>query len=237
MRFEIGPGGGIAIGIGLLGLSAVVFFLGMVTGREITQSDTTQQTELATVYPLPTGAAASPAAITAPTAPPAVGSSNSGSVRSAPNPPGLAPGNETASTSGAAAIPHPAAAPIVKPRKVVSTERPKPVSPAPAAAPAEESASVGRESAAPPTPVPAAPFHPYNIVIDAAMDFTGANRMAARLTELGYQPHILPTQINGQTWYKVEVGPYSSAADARDAQDKLRQDYQARFANPSAPAN
>lgn len=239
MRFEIGPGGGFAIGIGLIGLSAAVFFLGMVSGREITQSEATQQTQLATVYPLPPAAAASP---------PAAASSKSSSQESSANPPGPVPGGESGSANAgasgespgllrpeAAATAHPAA----KPRKLASTQHPKLANPAASATAGEsasgaESASLGGESAAPPTPAPA---HPFNIVIDAAMDFTGANRMAARLTELGYQPHITPTQINGQTWYKVQVGPYSSAADARAAQDKLRQDYQARFASPSAPSN
>ncbi|HVA67945.1 MAG TPA: SPOR domain-containing protein [Candidatus Binataceae bacterium] len=237
MRFEIGPGGGFAIGIGLVGLSAAVFFLGMVSGREITQSEATQQTQLATVYPLPPAAAASP---------PAAVSSKSSSQESSANPPGPAPGSETANTGASGESPglfRPEAAatmpPAAKPRKVASTQHPKPANPAASATAGEsasgaESASLGGESAAPPTPAPA---HPFNIVIDAAMDFTGANRMAARLTELGYQPHITPTQINGQTWYKVQVGPYSSAADARAAQDQLRQDYQARFASPSAPPN
>jgi len=35
MRFEIGPGGGFLVLIGLLGLSAAVFFLGMISGREM----------------------------------------------------------------------------------------------------------------------------------------------------------------------------------------------------------
>src|ERR1700752_2798318 len=55
MRFEIGPGGGFVILVGLLGLSAGVFFLGMISGREIAQSEQ-GQSQLASVYPMPAGA-------------------------------------------------------------------------------------------------------------------------------------------------------------------------------------
>ncbi|MGB6565399.1 MAG: hypothetical protein WBE69_22595, partial [Candidatus Binataceae bacterium] len=55
MRFEIGPGGGFVILVGLLGLSAAVFFLGMISGREIAQSEQ-GQSQLASVYPMPAGA-------------------------------------------------------------------------------------------------------------------------------------------------------------------------------------
>ena len=66
MRFEIGPGGGFLVLIGLLGLSAAVFFLGMISGREMAQSEQ-GQSQLASVYPMPAGApAASPPQAAAP---------------------------------------------------------------------------------------------------------------------------------------------------------------------------
>ena len=71
----------------------------------------------------------------------------------------------------------------------------------------------------------------YNIVIDAAMDHAAANRMASRLLALGYIAHISNTQINGQTWYRVQVGPYPTADDARAAQTQLRAAYTARYVN------
>ena len=69
----------------------------------------------------------------------------------------------------------------------------------------------------------------YNIVIDAAMDRAAANRMASRLLGLGYTSHIFPTRINGQTWYRVQVGPYPTADDAQAAQAQLRTAYTARY--------
>jgi septal ring-binding cell division protein DamX len=71
----------------------------------------------------------------------------------------------------------------------------------------------------------------YNIVIDAAMDRAGANRMVSRLLALGYTPRIVPTRMNGQMWYKVQVGPYPTAEDARAAQTQLRAAYTARYVN------
>jgi septal ring-binding cell division protein DamX len=76
----------------------------------------------------------------------------------------------------------------------------------------------------------------YNIVIDAAMDRAGANRMVSRLLGLGYTPRIVPTLINGQRWYKVQVGPYPSADDARAAQAQLRAAYTARYVNRASAA-
>src|SRR5271156_119882 len=55
MRFEIGPGGGIVVLAGLLGLSAAVFLLGMISERKIAQSEQ-GQSQLASVYPMPVSA-------------------------------------------------------------------------------------------------------------------------------------------------------------------------------------
>src|SRR5579864_8681557 len=77
MRFEIGPGGGFVVLVGLLGLSAAVFFLGMISGREMAQSEQ-GQSQLASVYPMPAGAppAAPPQAAAAPAAPAAAANAN-----------------------------------------------------------------------------------------------------------------------------------------------------------------
>ncbi|MFZ1122571.1 MAG: SPOR domain-containing protein [Candidatus Binataceae bacterium] len=74
-------------------------------------------------------------------------------------------------------------------------------------------------------------------MIDAAMDHAAANRMASRLLGLGYTSHIVPTQISGQTWYRVQVGPYPSADDAREAQAQLRAAYTARYINRAGAAS
>jgi cell division protein FtsN len=70
---------------------------------------------------------------------------------------------------------------------------------------------------------------PYNIQIQAAMDITGADKMMARLQKLGYLSHLVPTEIAGQRWYKVEVGPYATAEEASNAEAELRQKYDATY--------
>jgi cell division protein FtsN len=65
----------------------------------------------------------------------------------------------------------------------------------------------------------------YNIEIEAAMDISGADKMMARLQKLGYTSHLVPTEIGGQRWYKVEVGPYSTAEEASNAEAEMRQRY------------
>ena len=63
------------------------------------------------------------------------------------------------------------------------------------------------------------------------MDRQAAYRMSSRLLALGYTSHIVPTQINGQTWYRVQVGPYPTSEDARAAQAQLRAAYTSRYVN------
>jgi cell division protein FtsN len=70
---------------------------------------------------------------------------------------------------------------------------------------------------------------PFNIQIQAAMDINGADQMMARLQRLGYQSHLVPTEIGGQRWYKVEVGPYATQEEASGAEAQLREKYDATY--------
>lgn len=74
-------------------------------------------------------------------------------------------------------------------------------------------------------------------MIDAAMDRGAADRMASRLLGLGYISHIVPRQIDGQTWYRVQIGPYPTSDDARAAQAQLRAAYTARYVNRAGAAS
>jgi len=73
--------------------------------------------------------------------------------------------------------------------------------------------------------------HKYKIMIDTAMDRVAADRMVSRLLGLGYTARTVPSQIDGQTWYRVQVGPYSTADAAGAAQEKLQAAYTARYIN------
>ena len=246
MRFEIGPGGGFVVLVGLLGLSAAVFFLGMISGREMAQSEQ-GQSQLASVYPMPAGAppAAPPQAAAAPAAPAAAANANPSAQTAA------ASSSENAENTPPAVQPKPPLRHKTSPRPTLASVPPtRPSAPAAeepdtdSSAPSDSSASTdeadtGTDEGTASAPPPRAGTHGkgYNIVIDAAMDRGAANRMASRLLGLGYTSHIIPTQINGQTWYRVQVGPYLSADDARAAQAQLRAAYTARYVNRAGAAS
>lgn len=218
MRFEIGPGGGFVILVGLVGLSAAVFFLGMISGREMAESELGQN-QLATVYPLP------PAA---PEASPSPAAETAAAPAAAAPAPSAAPARTVARPSTAPTRPKLASA-LPPGRAAPARTAETAASVAASSAAAQEARTGAEERAAAP---PAAAHHRgYNIVIDAAMDRAGADKMASRLLALGYTPHIVSTAISGQTWYKVQVGPYPSEDDARAAQDQLRAAYTARYVN------
>ena|SRR5690348_13162309 len=231
MRFEIGPGGGFVVLVGLLGLSAAVFFLGMISGREMAESEQ-GQSQLASVYPMPAGApVAAPPQSAAPAVPtPAPTASNSAkppaqpAVASEPIPPAAQPKPAVVHS-----VPRRPALASVQPRKppVPATEE----SGTDSETSSDESDSGADEGTASAPPPSTGTHRGYNIVIDAAMDRPAANRMASRLLALGYTSHVLPTQINGQTWYRLEVGPYPTSEDARAAQAQLRAAYTARYVN------
>jgi len=61
------------------------------------------------------------------------------------------------------------------------------------------------------------------------MDKSGADEMVSRLKALGYSAQEMTTALNGQTWYRVRVGPYGSAEEAAAAQAKLREQYKQAY--------
>ena len=242
MRFEIGPGGGFLVLVGLLGLSAAVFFLGMISGREIAQSEQ-GQSQLASVYPMPAGAP--------PAAPPQAAAPAAAAVAATPKPLAqTATAAPSGNTAPAVAQPKPPLRHKTPPRptlasippahpSVPAAEESETDSSAPSDSSSDEADNTGTDEGTANAPPPRAGVHGkgYNIVIDAAMDRGAANRMASRLLGLGYTSHIVPTQINGQTWYRVQVGPYPSADDARAAQAQLRAAYTARYVNRAGAAS
>jgi hypothetical protein len=74
-------------------------------------------------------------------------------------------------------------------------------------------------------------------MIDTAMDRAAADRMVSRLLGLGYIAHTAPSQIDGKTWYRVQVGPYPTADAAGAAQEKLQIAYTARYINRAGAAS
>jgi len=204
MRFEIRAGGFFVILIGLLGLSGVVFFFGVMAGNEIAKQNTPDAAQVSSVFPLPSPPAVEATATPAPEA-------------------ALSP----------TAVPMAAVSPLVHSHPAIFTPiaaaspaefgEPAKASPQAASTPAIASASTPAESIA-------AHKHPFNIQIEAVMDKDGADQMVSRLQTLGYKASSETTDIDGQTWYRVKVGPYDSQEEAAAAQEQLRTQYKARFA-------
>lgn len=266
MRFEIGPGGMLLILVGLAGLSAAVFGLGLVAGHEMAAPEPGSQPAVA-AYPLPPAAPASassePAEASAPPpasaakAAPATASSETAAVEPAPpavNPPpkpvvasaprakvpagALVASRKAASTvasrgprtnpapaadedlsTGAAVAPPSASAPAET--ADTGTDEGEDES-APAAAPAEQP----RHKAAAVSPgTPRAASGPYSVQIDAMMDRAGAQQMAQKIRAKGFEPYIVPTLVDGKTWYRLRVGHYATPEQAQAAQAKLHQEF------------
>ncbi len=253
MRFEIGPGGMLFILLGLAGLSAAVFGLGLVAGHELAGPEPGSQPAVAS-YPLP---ASPPAAVAA--APPAPAASASG----------VASGSNAGGAASAAAAPPPAAASAVKPPPpAVANVAPRRPANAGSAAPSRSARSVtardedlstgaavappdtgsaftepgdtgGDEGSRPASAAPAPPRRiaavnpssarpasgPYSVQIDAMMDLAGARQMAQKIRAKGFEPYIVPTNVDGKTWYRLRVGHYATPEQAQAAESKLHQEF------------
>ncbi|MGH7812461.1 MAG: SPOR domain-containing protein [Candidatus Binataceae bacterium] len=237
MKFEIGKGGMIVVVAGLLGLSGGVFALGLVAGYEMAKQNQAELNEVSTAYPLPSAPGAEKAV--APSHAEAIAPSAAAPIAKA-SPAAVAAAKPVVHVSPAARIaaavapPKPALIPSASLRVNSAEGSPAAASPPslpPPPEPEAESAPPTEASrppnaaaaAAPPTP------RPYNIQIEAVMDKTGAKAMVARLKSLGYHAHPVTTQLGGETWYRVQVGPYQTETEARDAQAKLREQYKEHF--------
>ena len=221
MRFEIRAGGWFLVLLGLVGLSGAVFALGLVAGYEMARQNQPDLNQISSTYPLPS--------------PPASGE------KPAPVP---EMSSAAVASQSIAAVPP---SPLVKPPAVgeispaartspatVARLKPRPGAPAVnRRAPDNESESdEDSETASAPT-APArgvAPgAKPYNIQIEAVMDKSGADEMVSRLKTLGYNAQEIKVALNGQTWYRVRIGPYASADEANAAQNKLREQYRQAY--------
>jgi cell division protein FtsN len=221
MRFEIRAGGGVLILFGLIGLSGAVFALGLVAGYEMARQSQPDLSQISSTYPLPNppenpapvsemspAAEASPAVGAAPVRRP---------IPTKPTEPAIGEAHPAARTSPA----------------TVARLKPPPEAPAVARPPSEdEPTDEEPETAEAPNPPPRAlppGAKPYNIQIEAVMDKSGADEMVSRLKELGYNAQEMKVAMNGQTWYRVRVGPYGSAEEATAAQNELRDKYKQAY--------
>jgi len=66
---------------------------------------------------------------------------------------------------------------------------------------------------------------PYSVQIDAMMDRAGAEQMAHRIRAKGFEPYILPTVVEGKTWYRLRVGHYATPEQAQAAESRLHEEF------------
>jgi cell division protein FtsN len=246
MRFEIKSGGIAAIFLAMALLSGAVFVLGLLAGYDVGRQSQLDSAQLATSFPLqtPPAADASPAApmiSSASAIPPgsAASTSPAPAVSADTNPPAPGPTADRQRITAATIRPRGRATTnaITPTRQRVASATIPPSVPSHAAAlPAPDDVGAPAESEPAQEDVPQAArpgsqrrHKPYNIQIQAAMDINGADQMMARLQKLGYPSHLVPTEIAGQRWYKVEVGPYATQEEATDAEAELRQNYDSTY--------
>jgi DedD protein len=265
MRFEIKSGGVVAILFGVAALSGAVFMLGLLAGYDVGRESQSSAAQVATAYPLaappaidaPATASSGAAASAAPASAPAEHSVTEATVPPSPANP-VAPIPPVASAKSALAkhtkpIARSTPSAFAPPPDRTAFESPPPStamdSPPRGSPAAEDNASDsggGADAADTEAPAPRAaaiasarpqPHHkPFNIQIEAAMDRSGASEMMRRLHGLGYQSRLVPAQLNGQTWYKVVIGPYPTQEAAAAAQSEMRAKYNRLYGGSAASA-
>jgi septal ring-binding cell division protein DamX len=273
MRFEIGTGGMLLVLVGLAGLSAAVFGLGLVAGHELAGPESGSE-PVAAAYPLPPAAGTAPASQANAAAPAPVASAEgpaaasaepetagAGDAEVAPNAAASPASHAAVASKGSAAasaqhagggavrrtISASAAAAAGGSRAASASDQD--LSTGAAVAPPSEAGSEpersadtgddeGEEESAPAAPVKPAPKRlaainnpphlasgPYSVQIDAVMDLAGAEKMAQRIRAKGFEAYLVPTQVQGKTWYRLRVGHYATPEQAQAAESKLHQDF------------
>jgi septal ring-binding cell division protein DamX len=228
MRFEIKGGGFFAILLGIVALSSAVFIFGLLAGYDVGRQSASATAQVATNYSIPSAplvtASAAPAARASVAAPPAVAAND--------NPTEGDSEDTTAKPVKGHAVPDASSGDEgemsgeVPPPPDESTAPPSTSGAAQRTASADEnSADDTADTGSSDEEAPPPKKHGFNIQIQAAMDLSGANQMIRRLKTIGYPAHMVATPIDGQTWYKVEVGPYPSQEGAAAAQATMRQKY------------
>lgn len=61
----------------------------------------------------------------------------------------------------------------------------------------------------------------YLLQVGSFPNASDADAMKAKLALQGFVAHVQPVNINGQTWNRVRLGPYASAAALETDKDKL----------------
>ncbi|WP_038053058.1 SPOR domain-containing protein [Thioalkalivibrio sp. ALJ1] len=81
-----------------------------------------------------------------------------------------------------------------------------------------------RDTAAPALPPAESPSEGDPVVLQTGSfrRFEQADEMKARLTLIGLDPQVHEVEIQGETWYRVYLGPFSDEERVRQALERLR---------------
>ncbi|MGA9723951.1 MAG: SPOR domain-containing protein [Candidatus Binatus sp.] len=218
MRFEIKGGGAFLILAGLVGLSGAVFALGLIAGSAMEKQNQPDLNQISSTYPLP-----NPPEKPAPISEMSPATAASPSIGEAPASAPIKP-----RAPAVAEIPHPARPSPATVARLKPPPEPAVARPAPAEEESDDDSDTASAPVPPPRPLPPG-ARPYNIQIEAVMDKSGADEMVSRLKALGYNAQEMKVALNGQTWYRVRVGPYASAEEATAAQNQLRDKYKQAY--------
>ena len=73
-------------------------------------------------------------------------------------------------------------------------------------------------------PAPATPADGDPVILQTGSfrRFAQADAMKARLALLGLDPQVHEAEVDGETWYRVYIGPYRDEARIRQALERLR---------------
>lgn len=82
----------------------------------------------------------------------------------------------------------------------------------------------GRDAPAPTVPPATSPREGEPVVLQTGSfrRFAQADEMKARLTLLGLDPQVHEVELQGETWYRVYLGPFSDEDRVRQALERLR---------------
>lgn len=257
MRFEVKAGGVAAILFAMTLLSGAVFVLGLLAGYDVGRQAQIDTAQLATSYPLqsappsavqsnesaagignqamqPAASATVSSAAGASKVSTVGGRSLTGNVVSpthGPSQQGATPARPRLASNSAPSATEPAASAEGSPAtdegaRAADDSESEDVGEGTSEAPGNPNSQAGQKVA---STASSTRHKPYNIQIEAAMDIRGADQMMARLRKLGYTAHLVPTEIAGQRWYKIQVGPFATAEQATGAEAELRQRYDATY--------
>lgn len=230
-------------------VSVVIFLCGVLVGRGVKPIDTVAQAAGPQAFDAPATATVPPGTVStpapAPAPPPSAPAASTAAAAAAapaeddtqPTPLGDEPASPDASVPGAA-TPAPAAVkPPIEPR-TAARPTPKPEAPKPVAKPAQAAVV---PPAVKPTPVPAPAATPAPApAIAATAPATGtggaiavqvgafktrgeADSLARRLSGKGYAVYVMSPTGDGKAVYRVRVGNYASADEAKSVSARLMQ--------------